>query len=78
MSALEDRIAADQATVDSAQQILDAANAQLSEDQAKLSAAQPHLSVLGEIEAFVTRIPAELQDELSVLVAKAKDLWTSL
>jgi uncharacterized protein with HEPN domain len=65
---IQEQVAADQAAVDAAQ-------AQLVKDQAALDAVQPHLSVLGEIEAYAEHLPEEIRTEFAALVAKAKGLF---
>jgi hypothetical protein len=70
-----DMIDSDKAAVASAQAALDAANAQLAKDEAALAVAQPHLSILDEIAAYVTHLSAEVQAEFTALITKAKSLF---
>lgn len=71
----QEQIAADQAAVQAAQAVLDAANAKLAEDQAVLDALQPHLSVLDEIEAYAIAHINEDEQEIHRLIAKARALF---
>lgn len=48
---IQEKIEQDKQAIDAAQVVLDAAKAVLADDEAKLEAAQPHLSLLARIEA---------------------------
>lgn len=65
---LQDNLTAAQAAVD-------AANTALAEAQAAFNAAQPHLSVLEEIEAAASKLGDGLSTEIMSLVAKARSLF---
>lgn len=65
---IQEKIAADQAAIKAAQD-------QLATDQAALAAAQPHLSVLGEIEAYGEHLAEDVRAEFVALIAKAKALF---
>ena len=47
---------------------------QLDADKAAVEAAQPHLSVLAEIEAYAAHVVPEVQEEFKALIAKARAL----
>jgi hypothetical protein len=53
----------------------DEANANLATAKAAFDAAQPHLSVLDEIEAEAVKLEGDAQSALMALVAKAKSLF---
>lgn len=65
---LADNLAAAQAAVT-------AANATLASAQTAFDAAQPHLSVLAEIEAEAGKLEGEVQATLLGLVTKARELF---
>lgn len=73
---IQDQITADQSAVVAAQAALDAANVQLAADQQKLTDAQPHLSVIGEIESFGSMIiDGQAKQAFDELIAKARALF---
>lgn len=61
---IQDQIAADEAAVAAAQTALDAANAQLSADEAKAAAIAPHLSLLDQIEAELAAVENGVEDSV--------------
>lgn len=75
---IQDKIAQDQADVAAAQAALDAANTRLATDQEALAAVQPHLSLLDQIEAELTKVEdgvaAELQAALDAVKAQISPL----
>jgi len=68
MAVTQEQLEADKAAVAAAQ-------AKLDEDQAAFDAVQPHLSVLGEISAFVDKLPEEAKADFAGLIIKAKSLF---
>jgi len=71
---LQDQIAADAQAVADAQAQLDAANAKLAEDQAKLEAIAPHLSVLDRLEAHIATAEESVKQGVLNLVAELRNL----
>jgi hypothetical protein len=71
---LQDQIAADQQAVHEAQTALLAANAKLAEDQAKLEAIAPHLSVLDRLEAHIATAEESVKQGVLNLVAELRNL----
>lgn len=71
---LQDQIAADQQAVADAQAALDAANAQLAQDQAKLDAIAPHLTLLDQIEAHIAGAEESVKAGVANLVAELRNL----
>jgi len=65
--ALQDQLTAAQATLTADQEIV-------TKLQAQIDAAQPHLSVLAEIEAEVLKVPEEFHAGFTALIAKAKEI----
>jgi len=63
----QEQLDADKAAVEEAQ-------AKLAQDQSAFDAAQPHLSVLAEIESYVGQIVPEAQEAFRSLIAKARSL----
>lgn len=72
---LQDQLTASQQAVESAQTVLDGAKAQLVKDQAAFDAAQPHLTVLQEMEAEAARIGGETASVFGSLISKARSLF---
>ena len=68
-------IAADQAAVDAAQVVLNAAMAQLAADNAKLTELQPVLGALGEVEAYLIHVADEAKDGFMAALNKVKGLF---
>lgn len=64
-----------QDNLDAAQAAADLANANLLEAQQAYSAAQPHLSVLAEMEAELEKFDVASMATLSGLIAKARSLF---
>ena len=73
---IDDKAAIESATVavNAAQATLDTANKQLATDEAALAAAQVHLTVIDEIEAYIVAHFTALTDELKALLDKARAL----
>lgn len=71
---LQDQIAADMQAVADAQAALDAANAKLSDDQGKLAAISPHLSLLDQIEAHIATTEETVKQGVLNLVAELRNL----
>ena len=71
---LQDQITADQQAVADAQAALDAANAKLAEDQNRLNAIAPHLSVLDRLEAHIATADEAVKQGVLSLVAELRNL----
>jgi hypothetical protein len=72
---LADNLAAAEAAVVAVHAQLDKANADLNAAQAAVDAAQPHLSILADIEAEANKLAGDAQAALLDLVAKARALF---
>lgn len=64
----QDQLDADKAAIAAATQ-------QLAADQATFDAAQPHISVLEELEAYANNVSGDAVDAFRATIAKALALW---
>ena len=72
---LADTLAADQLAVAQAQAALDAACAKVAADQAAIDAAQPHLSIWQEVEAYAATLGTEAESTIKSFSDRAKALF---
>ena len=68
----QDKIAADQAAVDQAQAVLNAAEAQLVSDQAAQAAVQPHLALIDQIETELASVEQNMDATMAAALASIK------
>lgn len=72
---LLDTITADKQAVVDAQAALDAANAKLAADEAKLAGIQPHLDLLAQVEGELSRFELTIDPIISAdIVAAMEDI----
>lgn len=63
-----------QEQLDADRAAVEAAQAKLAQDQAEFDHAQPYLSLLSEIESYISQIAPEAQEAFRALVEKARTL----